>query len=107
MGLDSLADLGSVSNAIKTAGAGAARKVGRTAEAAASQGTEWLRWAAPLALLAAVLFGLYYWSGGLGQPQPNPAQTPDLAQATKTVSENASERLDQADSIGQGHRKVA
>ncbi len=96
MGLDSLADLGSVSNAIKTAGAGAARKVGRTAEAAASQGTEWLRWAAPLALLAAVLFGLYYWSGGLGQPQPNPAQTPDLAQATKTVSENASERLDQA-----------
>jgi outer membrane protein OmpA-like peptidoglycan-associated protein len=96
LGLASLADLGSVSNSIKTAGAGAAREVGRTAAAAANQGTEWLRWAAPLALLAAVLLGLYFWSGGQGQPPQNPAQPPDLAEATKAASNLATEKLERA-----------
>ena len=39
LGLKSLTDLGSVADSVKAAGAGAAREFGRTATAAASQGT--------------------------------------------------------------------
>jgi outer membrane protein OmpA-like peptidoglycan-associated protein len=79
MGLRSLGDLGSVADSIKTAGAGAAREVGHAAAAAASESTAWLRWAAPLALLAAALLGLYYWYGSQQLPQPAPA--PELVVA--------------------------
>jgi outer membrane protein OmpA-like peptidoglycan-associated protein len=85
----SLTDLDAVADSIKTVSAGAAREVGRTAAAAASEGTAWMRWAAPLALLAAALFGLYYWSSGRGEPPLNPAQPPDLAQVTRPVSDAA------------------
>ena len=47
LGLDSLHDLGQVADSIKMAGAGTAREVGRTVAAGASQGSDWLRWAAP------------------------------------------------------------
>jgi OmpA-OmpF porin, OOP family len=69
MGLTSLADLGSVSASLKSA-TGAAREFGRTTSAAASEGVSWLRWAAPLALLAvALLSALYYFN-----TQNEPAQ---------------------------------
>jgi outer membrane protein OmpA-like peptidoglycan-associated protein len=96
LGLNSLADLGSASDSIKAAGAGAAREFGRTASAAASQGSEWLRWAAPLAAVAALLLGLYWWSGRPTEPPANPAQPPEIAQATKRVMERAGENLDRA-----------
>jgi outer membrane protein OmpA-like peptidoglycan-associated protein len=104
LGLQSLSDLGSVADSIKTAGAGAAREVKRTAAAAADEGTAWLRWAAPLALLAVALLGLWYWSNRPGEPVPNPApevarETPaparEVARATPPASDavrNATER---------------
>jgi outer membrane protein OmpA-like peptidoglycan-associated protein len=96
LGLKSLTDLGAVADSIKTAGAGAAREVGRTAAAAANEGSAWLRWAAPLALLAAVLLGLYYWSSRQGEPAQNPAEPPALAQATRPVPDRAPERVERA-----------
>jgi len=96
LGLKSLTDLGAVADSIKTAGAGAAREVGRTAAAAANEGNVWLRWAAPVALLAAVLLGLYYWSGRQGEPAQNPAEPPALAQATRPVPDRAPERIERA-----------
>jgi outer membrane protein OmpA-like peptidoglycan-associated protein len=98
LGLKSLTDLVSAADSIKMAGAGAAREVGRTAAAAASEGSAWLRWAAPLALLAAVLLGLYYWSGGQGEPVRNPAGPPEIAQATRVgvdAARKATERATQ------------
>jgi OmpA-OmpF porin, OOP family len=92
LGLTSLADLGS---SIKTAGASAAQDVGRAASAAASQGTDWLRWAAPLALMGLLLLGLWYWATGMGQPQ-NPVQPRDVAEATKPVADAASRGLERA-----------
>jgi outer membrane protein OmpA-like peptidoglycan-associated protein len=89
MGLQSLADLGSVGDSVKAAGAGAAREVGRTAAAAANKGSAWLRWAAPLALLAAVLLGLYYFSNRQVGPPQNPAEQPDLAQRTRDATDAA------------------
>jgi outer membrane protein OmpA-like peptidoglycan-associated protein len=89
LGLKSLTDLGAAADSIRAVGAGAATEAGRAVGAAVSQGSEWLRWAAPLALLAAVLLGLFYWSGGQGEPPPNPAQRPDLAQAAKPASDAA------------------
>jgi OmpA-OmpF porin, OOP family len=104
MGLQSLSELGSVPESIKMAGAGAAREVRRTAAAAADQGTAWLRWAAPLALLAVALLGLWYWSSTPREPERNPApevarETPapgrEVARATPPASDavrNAAER---------------
>jgi outer membrane protein OmpA-like peptidoglycan-associated protein len=94
LGLKSLTDLGSVADSIKLAGAGAAREVGRTAADAVGQSTAWLRWAAPLALLAAVAFGMYYWYNGQAVA-PNPAQPPNLADAAAPAVDavrNATER---------------
>jgi len=77
LGLTSLTDLGSVAESVKAAGAVAAREVGRTAAAAASQGSAWLRWAAPLALLAAALLGvLFYYNAGPAEPAPNANANP-------------------------------
>jgi len=89
LGLKSLNDLGAVADSIKTVGAGAGTEVGRSAAAAASEGSAWMRWAAPLALLVAVLLGLYYWSSGQRERLQNPTQPPDLAQATRPVSDAA------------------
>jgi outer membrane protein OmpA-like peptidoglycan-associated protein len=88
LGLKSLSDLGGVTDSIKMAGAGAARGVGHTATAAASGATSWLRWAVPLALLAAVLGGLYYWSTGQGQVQ-NPAGPAGVAEGVKPALDQA------------------
>jgi outer membrane protein OmpA-like peptidoglycan-associated protein len=107
LGMKSLTDLGSVADSIKLAGAGAAREVGRTAADAVGQGTAWLRWAAPLALLAAVLFGLYYWYNGQAAA-PNPAQAPDLAQAAAPAVDavrNATERA--AEGIKDAGKRLA
>jgi outer membrane protein OmpA-like peptidoglycan-associated protein len=89
LGLKNLDDLGSTVDSIKLAGAGVAREAGRTAAGAARTGSEWLRWAAPLALLAAVALGLYFLYGGQGMPQPNQAQPSDLAQANRAVTDSA------------------
>jgi outer membrane protein OmpA-like peptidoglycan-associated protein len=88
LGLKSLNELGSAVDSIKLAGAGAARDAGRAMAGAARQGNEWLRWAAPLALLAAVALGLYFWYGGQGAPQ-NPEQPANLAQANRAVADTA------------------
>jgi outer membrane protein OmpA-like peptidoglycan-associated protein len=96
LGLGSLSDLSSAADSIRIAGGGAAREVGRTAAAAANRGSEWLRWAAPLALLAALLLGLYFWSNSQVGPQPNPAQPPDLAQATRPVTDAARQATERA-----------
>jgi outer membrane protein OmpA-like peptidoglycan-associated protein len=96
LGLKSLNDLGAVADSIKSTGAEAARQVGRTASAAASQGTPRLRWIAPLALLAALIGGIYYWSTTQGPAPQNPAQPGNVATATRPASELATEKLDQA-----------
>ncbi len=70
LGVKSLADLGSVTDSLKSASTGAARESGRVASALASEGGSWLRWAAPAALLAvALLFALYYFNKPLEPAQ--------------------------------------
>jgi len=93
LGLTSMADLGSFADSVKAAGAGVSREAGRTAAAAASEGTAWLRWAAPLALLAVALGGLY-WYNLQGQPAANPAQPPIGAGIEKPVVNTATPNLD-------------
>jgi outer membrane protein OmpA-like peptidoglycan-associated protein len=46
--------------------------------------------------LAAVLLGLYYLSSGPGGPPQNPAQPPDLAQATRPVTDAARKATERA-----------
>jgi outer membrane protein OmpA-like peptidoglycan-associated protein len=96
LGLKSLTDLGAVADSIKSTGADAARKVGRTASAAASQGTPRLRWIAPLALLVALIAGGYYWYTSQVPAPQNPAQPGAIANATRPVAELTGEKLDQA-----------
>ncbi len=91
LGLNSLTDLGSVADSIKTAGAGAAREAGRTAAAAAHQGGSFLRWAAPLALLALVLGGLFYFLRPQGQP---PTEKTELAQDTRPVNDTSDKNIE-------------
>jgi OmpA-OmpF porin, OOP family len=91
LGLNSLTDLGSVADSIKTAGAGAAREAGRTAAAAAHQGGSFLRWAAPLALLALVVGGLFYFLSQQGQ---KPLDKTELAQDTRPVSDTAGKNIE-------------
>lgn len=117
LGVQSLADLGSsVSDSVKSAAqdfgrttSAAARDFGRTASSAAREGTEWLRWAVPLALLALLLLGLYSWFGVPQQPAPNPEQPPAVARtepnpgrppevvrATPPASDTVAEKVDRA-----------
>ena len=77
LGLKSLSDLGAVADSVKSAGIDASREFGRVAIVAANEGSAWLRWAAPLALLAAALLGvLYYYNNGAAQPDNNGAAQP-------------------------------
>src|SRR5262249_23639584 len=89
LGLHSLTDLGAVADSIKSAGVESAHRVGRAAVTTASQGTEGLRWAAPLGLLAAVLAGLYFWPRGQGEAPLNTVQGPDIPQAAKPATDAA------------------
>jgi outer membrane protein OmpA-like peptidoglycan-associated protein len=83
LGVNSLADLGSTLDSVRTAGAGAAREVGRTAQAVAGGSGGFLRWAAPLALLLAVLGGLIYLFSGRGEQPRNAGGAPNLAETTR------------------------
>jgi outer membrane protein OmpA-like peptidoglycan-associated protein len=83
LGLNSLADLGSAADSIKSAGAGAAREIGHAAEAAANP---LLRWAVPLALLALIALGLMYMYNRTEVPPQNRAQEPDLARLSEKIS---------------------
>ena len=54
-----------------------------------AQGSAWLRWAAPLALLAAALLGVLYFYNTQGGPAPNPAQQPIGAATERPVADRA------------------
>jgi outer membrane protein OmpA-like peptidoglycan-associated protein len=94
LGLKSLSDLGSVADSVRLAGTGAATEVGRAASAAASEGSAFLRWAAPLALLAAVLCGLWYLFSGRGEQPQNADAAPNLAQVTRPVTDAARKNVE-------------
>ncbi len=90
LGLKSLTDLGSVADSVKSASAVASREFGRAATAAASEGSAWLRWAAPLALLAAALLGvLYYYNNGAAQPTPDAGAPTDRVAPARPVADRA------------------
>ncbi len=91
LGLNSLTDLGSVADSINTAGAGAAGEVGRTAAAASRRGGSFLRWAAPLALLALALGGLFYFVSQQGQ---TPKDKTELTQNARPVNETGGKNIE-------------
>jgi len=95
LGLKSLADLGSVADSRK-AGTGAAREFGRTASVAAKEGTSWLRWAAPLALLAVALLGLLYYLNMPQEPAPDRGGAPGIASAARPAIEPQRRDADRA-----------
>jgi outer membrane protein OmpA-like peptidoglycan-associated protein len=101
LGLRSLTDLGSVADSLRMAGTGAAREVGRTAAAAAGQGSAFARWAAPLAVLALALCGLLYLFSRPGEQPQNAAEPPNLAQVARPVTDTARKNLEQ---VSQGVR---
>jgi outer membrane protein OmpA-like peptidoglycan-associated protein len=99
LGVNSLADLGSAVDTVRSAGTAAAKEFGRTATTAANEGSAFLRWAAPLALLLAVLGGLIYLFSGRGEQPPNAAPARNLAEAARPVAEQAGRNLER---VGQG-----
>jgi outer membrane protein OmpA-like peptidoglycan-associated protein len=100
LGLSSLANLGSVADTVKAAGAGAAHEFGRTAAAAAKEGTNWANWAAPLALAAAAILGLLWYYSQPTEPAPNPEAAPPQVTVAPPVKPAA-------DRVAQGTAKVA
>jgi outer membrane protein OmpA-like peptidoglycan-associated protein len=96
LGLKSLNDLGAMADSIKAAGTGAARAVGRTAGAAATQGSDFLRWAAPLALLALVVGGLIYYFSTQPVQRADSEAAPNLAQAGRTALDAGKNTIDRA-----------
>jgi OmpA-OmpF porin, OOP family len=85
MGLKSLTDLGSAADSLKSASTGAAREFGRTASAAASEGASWLRWAAPLALVAAALLSALYFFSRPKEPAQDLAAPPVVANTARPI----------------------
>jgi outer membrane protein OmpA-like peptidoglycan-associated protein len=94
LGLNSLADLGSAADAVRSAGTAAAREVGRTATATAAQSGAFVRWAAPLALLLAVLAGLIYLFSGRGEQPQNAAAAPNLSQASGPAANETARNIE-------------
>jgi outer membrane protein OmpA-like peptidoglycan-associated protein len=105
LGLNSLADLGT--DATRRAAQVGSAAV-RTGQAAAQQGTQWLKWAVPLALLLALGALIYFMrpsatpepaapeSGppvAVGQPAPPPDQTRPLQETTYKAAADAKETV--------------
>ncbi len=89
MGLTSLTDLGSVAESVKSVSTGAAREFGRTASAAASEGASWLRWAAPLALLAVALLSALYYFNMPNEPAQDRDAPPVVVGPARPIAEPA------------------
>ena len=89
MGLRNLNDLGSGIDSLKSATTGAAREFGRTASAAASEGGSWLRWAAPLALLAVALLGALYYFNTQKEPARELDEPPVVSSKARPIQDPA------------------